>query len=104
MPDGDRVHSKLSYHYHKVYKQICEGQFASEDLARKVLHGMIKDIQKYGDAPITLLKQATVQIEQLPTDSLFLPTINWNEVNRTLEKLAQQIYGQIRGIDLAVKA
>ncbi len=104
MPDGDRVHSRLSYHYHKVYKQICDGQFGYEAMAREVSYAMIKDIRKYGNEPITLIRLAVAQLEQIPTEPLFKEIVDWAEESRAIEKLSQQIYGKTRAIDLAVKA
>ncbi len=104
MPDGDRIHSQLSYHYHKAYKQICDGQFAEDTLARDVLRAMTKDIRKYGNGPINLIKEVAAQFEQLPIEPLLKATIDWNDVNRAIEKLAKQANGKTRGIDLAVKA
>ncbi len=104
MPDGDIVHSKLSRYYQKVYKQICDGQFGGEALAHELLHTVIKDIQKYGDEPITLIKNVAVQFEQLPTGPLLKPTINWDNQIRAIEDIARKIDGNRRGIALAIKA
>lgn len=96
MPDGDRVHPRLAYHYQKPYKQICEGQFENKALAREVVRAMIKDIRKYGNDPITLIKRVADQLEQLPTKPHFAASIDWDEESRTIDKLSQQIYGIAR--------
>jgi hypothetical protein len=104
MPDGDIIHAKLPRRYQKAYRQICEGQFCDEELAHGVLHALKKDIQRYGDEPQRLLKQAVTQLRQIPSEPLLKQTMDWSEESHKIDKLAQQSKGSRRAKELAIKA
>lgn len=104
MPDGDRVHGHLAPIYQKVYKQLCEGQYGSEELAIEALRSIRRNIQDYGHGPIRLIEQVAEQLKQIPTEPLFKELVDWSEVFTKIDKLAQQAFGPKRAIELAVKA
>jgi hypothetical protein len=104
MPDGDKVHARLAPIYQKVYKQLCEGQYGSEELAIEALRSIKKNIQNYGNGPLKLIEQVAAQLKQIPTEPLLREIIDWSEESTKVDKLAQQASGTKRAIDLVVKA
>lgn len=56
MPDDDIVNPNLASRYRKPYKQLCEGFYGSEIIAQEIARGLVKDIQRYGNPPIELIK------------------------------------------------
>ena len=104
MPDGDKVHAHLAPIYQKVYKQLCEGQYGSEELAIEALRSIKKNIQNYGDGPLNLIEQVAAQLKQIPTEPLLREIIDWSEESTKVDKLAQQASGTKRAVDLVLKA
>jgi len=104
MPDDDKVNPQLAYHYQKCYKQLCEGQ-SNETLAQEAIGGLLKDIKKYGNIPIELLKQASSLIhETMPISNLLREATDWLALYDTVESLSQKSFGRVRGIELATRA
>ncbi len=48
MPDGDRI-QKLPRKYAKLYRQVCEGNFSSYELAHVAAPPLIADVKEYGE-------------------------------------------------------
>lgn len=104
MPDGDRVYGGLTQEYEKPYEQVCEGHFSFEEIAHNLLAAVRGDIRRNGPAPIELLRQVADHLNQLPHEPLLKPTINWEQESRDIERLARQIHGPRRAIDIALDA
>lgn len=104
MPDGDKIHPKLGNRHQGIYKQICEEAYSEEEIAYNELAPLRKELQAYGDAPLELIRQA-VDIFNQNSASLL---VDWNAMNRSLEKISQRISQQTcadkRGLSLALEA
>jgi len=103
MPDGDIVHEGLGRRYQGAYKQLCDGQFGGEDLARKVMSAVYKDIQQAGDPIIQFLQKAGEQSQQILNRRMF-EEIDWQKESAQIDRLAQSIYANKRFKTLAVEA
>lgn len=104
MPDGDKIHSRLSGRYRKPYLQICEGQYGAAELARDVARALKKDLHEYGSKPTECVARIAQQLQQLPREPLLQITIDWSEQSRMIDQLAQQTKGNRRAIELVVQA
>lgn len=110
MPDADKVHAKLCGSHRGVYKKICEDHFSEEDLAYEELRSIIKDVGRYGDEPLQLIRKAVEVLNQIPTGPLFLNGngTNWAAISRQLETIAQThsslTTSSQAGIDLAFRS
>lgn len=104
MPDGDKVHPKLSGRYQKPFQQICEGQYGDAELARDVVRALKKDVKVYGTKPIELADRIAQQLQQIPSEPLLHATVDWSEPSRMIDRLAQQTKGNQRAIELVVQS
>ena len=104
MPDGDIVHKGLAWKYQKAYKQICDGQFGGDGLAREVVPVVWKDIQNGGDKPIQLLAEVAKQCQQILDRQRMFGQIDWQKEFAQIDELAQPIYAERRLKTLAVEA
>src|SRR5947199_6794039 len=104
MPDGDIVHPLVSPRFQQLYVQVCEGELAEDDLMRKALGCLIKEVEFFGDEPLYLIAQ-----EETLFESIFLrrqqgEEINWAHERRKLKQLQQCVGGHQRAIGLVVRA
>ncbi|ALF52912.1 hypothetical protein ACX27_08635 [Nostoc piscinale CENA21] len=90
MPDGDVLHSGLSGMYQKPYRILCEGKFEVNECARIITGALLKDIKKKGADPIVLAKQMGELLSQEIKDFSNHKFVNWADLSRKLDKLAQQ--------------
>ena len=97
MPDADKVHAGLGYRHQKVYKQLCEGVLPPREIAYTELNALRQVLKEYGNAPLSLIQQATVFLGLIPTEPLLRQAVNWGEKRRELENLCQQISQKTRG-------
>lgn len=104
MPDGDKIHSRLSGRYQKPYLQICEGQYGAAELARDVARVLKRDLREYGSRPTECMARIAQELQQLPREPLLQATIDWSEQSRMIDRLAQQTKGNRRAIELVVQA
>src|SRR5260370_324173 len=57
MPDGDIVHPGVSPRFQQLYVQVCEGELAEDDLVRKALACLIKEVEFFGEDPLHRLRR-----------------------------------------------
>lgn len=104
MPDGDQVYGELTQAYEKPYEQICEGHFGPNEIAYNLLDAVRGDIKRNGLGPIKLLLKVADQLDDLPHEPLFKLLIDWRKESRDIERMAREISGRKRAMDLAVDA
>lgn len=104
MPDGDIIHPTLGGRYYSVYKQICEGSSNEEELARQALRSLKKEVKVFGEAPIQLLEQAASLFQELAIQQNQGTSIDWTQVRRDLQTIAQFLSGSKRALQLALRA
>lgn len=100
MPDGDRIH-KLPHRYTKVYKQICEGNFRSYDLAHEAASPLIADVREYGQGPIRILEKVANELKNVDAGPLFRSTVDWNDMQHKIQRVVRQAHGHKRGCQIA---
>jgi hypothetical protein len=105
MPDGDRF-GRLRPRYNQVYKQICEGHFSPEQLARELLapERFQKEINECGEAPYMIAKQATEHISAILLRLIVGMSIDWNDAQEQLETAARGIICSNAVRELTLKA
>lgn len=103
MPDGDKVHKGLGWKYQNAYKQVCDGQYGGEALAKEVASAVMKDIEHGGDVLLQLLQDVAAQCQQT-IDRRMFEHIDWQRELQRVDELAQPLYTDRRMKALAVEA
>lgn len=104
MPDGDRVHPELTGRFQKPYKMLCEGQSDSKILAEAILKPLKKNLQMYGNEPVSFIKRAAEYISDLKANAECGTSINWGQAQKDLETLMRKTPGNKKGLNLAWQA
>jgi len=104
MPDGDRVHPELAGRFQKPYIMLCEGHNDNKILAEAILKPFKKNLQIYGNEPVTLIKQAAEYISDLKAKEECGTAINWGQAQKDLETLMRRTPGNKKGLNLAWQA
>ncbi|GHO88132.1 hypothetical protein [Dictyobacter formicarum] len=104
MADGDIVHPTLPLGYQHIYKGICEEVIDEESLARQVLRRLIKDKDKYGDAPLEFIQRAALLFEQLAANLRDSLSVDWSLARQDMNELGRVFSGSQRGLQLALRA
>lgn len=104
MPDADIMHVSLSPKYRSAYQQICEWAWSKEYIGHSALKALRKDLQIYGNEPITLIGKFSYQLDNILSQPLFLPLTDWPSLKNYLELQKRQIHGNKRGLEIAAEA
>lgn len=87
--DGDVLHGLLGL-YRKPYQILCEGKLERTESTRMMMQSFLKDLKKKGDAAIVLAKEMGEALTQGIKDSGSSQSIDWTDLSKKLDKLAQQ--------------
>ena len=104
MPDGDIVHPEVSPGFQQLYVQVCEGELAEDDLVRKALGCLIKEVEFFGEDPLHLIAQEEALFEDIFLRRQQEEEINWAHERRKLKQLQQSADGHRRTLGLVVRA
>lgn len=104
MPDGDIVHPLLSPRFRQLYLQVCEGELPEDDLVRKALVCLKKEIEFFGDGPLHLIAQQEALFEDLFSRLKLGEEINWADERRVLKQQQQYVSGHQRALGLVIRA
>lgn len=108
MPDRDIVHANLPRFHQTFYDRLCEGQTSDLVLADVLLKAELKQLQRYGDAPISLLKSTADVIKNASIGELFQSIADWTSVRAACSDLAlhtiQTKDANSRSLDIAQRA
>ena len=85
--DGDVLHGLLGL-YRKPYQILCEGKLERTESTRMMMQSFLKDLKNKGDAAIVLAKGEA--LTQGIKDSGSSQSIDWTDLSKKLDKLAQQ--------------
>lgn len=88
MADRDRLPNGLYRRYEKHYDQVAEWRLPASVIADAILPSVLKDVKKYGDAPIAFIAQVVERFESLRREPLFAP--GWLELGQMIDALANQ--------------
>src|SRR5947209_544868 len=103
MPDGDIVHPLRSPRFRQLYLQVCEGEFAEDELVGKALGCLIKEVEFFGDEPLHLIAQEEALFEDIFLRRQQGEEINWAYERRKLKQLQQYASGHQRALGLVVR-
>jgi hypothetical protein len=104
MPDGDIVHPSVSPRFQQLYVQVCQGELAEDDLVRKALGRLIKEVEFFGDEPLHLIAQEEALFQDIFLRRQQGKEINWAHERRKLKQLQQSADGHQRALGLMVRA
>ena len=104
MPDGDIVHPGVSPRFQQLYVQVCEGELAEDDLVRKALGCLIKEVESFDEDPLRLIAQEKALLEDIFLRRQQGEEINWAHERRKLKQLQQSTGGHQRALGLVVRA
>ena len=104
MPDGDIVHPNVSPRFQQLYIQVCQGELAENDLVRKALACLIKEVESFGDQPLHLIAQEEALFEEIFLRRQQGEEINWARERRKLKQLQQPVAGNLRALGLVVRS
>ncbi|NEP61769.1 MAG: hypothetical protein F6K31_33250 [Symploca sp. SIO2G7] len=93
MPDGDRVHSRLTRLYQKPYKWLCEGKANSNECAWITMKALKQDIMRKGDLPVMLARYMGKSLELTIEDAGNRGSVDWTALNLEFDGLAQKTRG-----------
>lgn len=91
MPDADIIYADVDAGYKGAYKLACAGLVTSEELARKILSALKKDLKSCGDGPYQLIGKTVRLLATHYRGPLFNQTIDWKGLRREVDKRAQEI-------------
>ena len=101
MPDGDVVHSKLRACFWGPYKQICGlDDFNPEATAHDLALPLKKDIDRIAEKVAHVISDGITVLKQLPQEPLLKQGIDYGQVSRYIDKLAQQCPIDHRSMEL----
>ncbi|BAY44309.1 hypothetical protein SAMD00079811_19050 [Scytonema sp. HK-05] len=103
MPDGDIFHG-LSGLYQKPYRILCEGKLERNECAWMTMQPFLKDLKKKGDAAILIAKAMGELLARGIKDSDKNQSIDWADLSKKLDRLAQQANIPNRTKSLALEA
>ncbi len=104
MPDGDIVHPLVSPRFQQLYVQVCEGEIAEDDLVRKALGCLIKEVEFFGNEPLHLIAQEEALFQDIVFRRQQGEEINWAHERRKLKRLQQSAGRHQRALGLVVRA
>lgn len=90
MPDGDNLYIGFPFRYKNSYEQFCDDRCEPEEVAKRVAHGLKKDLKDYGDGPIELIEQATRTFIQIQDELHHSATVDWGQQRKDIHELAHQ--------------
>ena len=90
MPDGDIVHSQLSWFYQKPYKLLCEGKDNSSEYAWVVKGAVIRDIKKNYGIGITYAKQIGEMFRQAMENADQNSCVNYAALSTEIDRQVGQ--------------
>ena len=91
-------------HFIKPYKQICEVFFSNEKNSRNVSIALKKVLQKYGDAPISLVREATGQLSVVWIEKSMGASVDIVDELNKIEAIFEKANLRNRGIHMAYDA
>lgn len=106
MPDADRI-GKLSYRWTRTFKKVYEGYYDLGEMTDEVMKSLVKDIKDYSDVPINLLKEASLRLNNIQSESSPIKYHNWKEEDQFIRGLASGYSKECpnqRAIDIAIRA
>jgi hypothetical protein len=90
MPDGDIVHSQLSWLYQKPYKWLCEGKANSSEYAWVVKGAVIRDIKKNYGIGVKYAKQMGEMLRQAMENADQNSSVNWAALSKEIDRQVGQ--------------
>lgn len=87
--DGDVLHRLLGL-YRKPYQILCEGKLEQTECTRMMMQSFLKDLKRKGDAAIVIAKGIGELLTQVIKDAGSSQSIDWTDLSKKLDKLAQQ--------------
>ena len=91
MPDGDKYHSKLSWHYQEAYREICERKSDRSEIVWTLTKALLGNIKKnYGDQPVKYAKQLGAMLQRGIENSGNNSSVDWATLSREIDRQVQQ--------------
>lgn len=104
MPDGDILHPDLSPRFRQLASQVCEGELPEDNLVRKALESLKKEVEFFGDEPLHLIARLKALFEDLFLRLKRGEAINWAHERREIKRQQQYISGHQRALGLVIRA
>ncbi|MBN3877266.1 MULTISPECIES: hypothetical protein [unclassified Nostoc] len=94
MPDGDKYHSKLSWHYQEAYREICERKSDRSEVVWTLTKALLGNIKKnYGDQPVKYAKQVGAMLQGAIENSGNTgnnSSVDWATLSKEIDRQVQQ--------------
>lgn len=105
MADGDEIHANLPRRYQSNYKDLCAPDFDAEDTAHDIARVVCKDVRQFGAPPIDcIISCAENLLSSLPEGSLLRQEVNYDTLQRQIDREVRRYPGNEIGMDLAKRA
>jgi hypothetical protein len=102
MADRDKIPVKVPSQFRGVYQQICELQ-TPESVAQSVLRPLRETAKSFRDAPVELIKRASIHLKPMSGNSMLPKISDWDNEYQKVQELKDDIEGDHDGIDLAAR-
>jgi len=90
MPDGDIVHSKLSWRYQEPYRMLCEGKLDRNEYAWSLKKAFLQDIKKnYGPA-VPHAKRIGEMLRRAMQNAAKNSSVNWASLSMEIDRQVRQ--------------
>ncbi|OCQ98767.1 hypothetical protein BCD64_22180 [Nostoc sp. MBR 210] len=91
MADGDKYHSKLSWHYQEAYRDLCERKFDSSEIVWTVKKALLQDIKKsYGDQPVKQAKRLGEMLQGAIKNVSSHSSVDWATLSKDIDRQVGQ--------------
>jgi hypothetical protein len=95
MPDGDKIHSKLSWRYQECYRDICERKYDHSEIGWNLKKALLQDIKNYyGAQPVKYAKHLGEMLQGVIENGGKNDSVDWATLWATLRKEINQLVRQ----------
>lgn len=91
MPDGDKYHSKLSWHYQEAYKGLCERKCDHNENVWNLKKALLLDIKKnYGVSSVQHAKRIGKMLQEAIENAVKNNSVDWSTLSTEIDRQVRQ--------------
>ena len=92
MPDGDKIHSKLSWRYQQSYLDICERKCDHSEIVWNLKKALLLDIKNYyGDQSVKNAKSLGEMLQEVMENFDKNTSVDWAILSKKIDRQVQQV-------------
>lgn len=91
MPDGDKYHNRLSWHYQEAYREICERKSDRNEIVWTLTKALLQNIKKnYGEQPVKHAKQLGEMLQGAIENAGNNSSVDWATLSKKIDGQVKQ--------------